>query len=228
MRSPGPQIPRYLEQTYSWAYLHPMSLRVFEHAWVVNLILWGNMRRLTNAVLDEVGNETGQRALQLACVYGDFSTQLATRLAGLGSTLDLVDVAPIQLLNARDKLNGSGNVGFHHQDTSALEFADDGYDLTVLFFLLHEQPAEVRRQTLAQALRVTKPGGKLVVVDYHRPRRGNPMRYLMKPVLHWLEPFALDLWREPLEAFLPAGDRPEVLKTELFFGDLYQKIVMRK
>ena len=229
MRSPAPEIPRYLEQTYSWAYLHPWSLRVFENPWVVNLILWGNMRRLTQSVLEELeGEGDSLSALQLACVYGDFSRELASGLAGRDSTLDLVDVAPIQLLNARDKLHACDNVAFHHQDASALEMADDSYDFTVLFFLLHEQPEEVRRRTLAEAYRVTRPGGKIVIVDYHGPQRKNPLRYVMQPILHWLEPFALDLWRHPLAEFLPAGTAEKRLSEEYFFGDLYQKAVYRK
>ena len=45
----------------------------------------------------------------------------------------------------------------------------------LLFFLLHEQPADVRRKTIAEALRVTKPGGKLIFVDYHKPVTASPL-----------------------------------------------------
>ena len=37
----APAIPDYLQNTYSWAYLHPRSFWFFEREWVVNLILWG-------------------------------------------------------------------------------------------------------------------------------------------------------------------------------------------
>ena len=79
----------------------------------------------------------------------------------------------------------------------------------MVFFLLHEQPEHARRKTIAEAIRVTRPGGRVIFVDYHGPRRSNPMRYVMKPILATLEPFAMDLWREELPAFMPAEINPE-------------------
>jgi len=222
----APPIPEYLQDTYWWAYLHPKALHYFEREWVVNLILWGNMRRLTRAVLGELNVQPNSQVLQVACVYGEFSSVLAKHLAGNGSQLDLVDVAPIQLKNAREKLAGHGNVAFHHQDSRSLAFPAARFDQTVVFFLLHEQPEDVRRKTIEEAIRVTRPGGKVVFVDYHRPRRSNPFRYVMKPILTWLEPFAMDLWRQELPAFMPAGIKAERLQSEFYFGGLYQKIVL--
>jgi ubiquinone/menaquinone biosynthesis C-methylase UbiE len=221
-----PPIPDYLQDTYWWAYLHPKALHFFEREWVVNLILWGNMRSLTRAVLDEMNVRPNSRVLQVACVYGEFSSLLAGHLDSNGSKLDLVDVAPIQLKNAREKLAAHQNVRFHHQDSSSLTFPAAKYDQTVVFFLLHEQPEDVRRKTIAEAIRVTRPGGKVIFVDYHGPRRSNPFRYVMKPVLTWLEPFAMDLWRHELTEFMPETVQPEQLQSEFYFGGLYQKVVL--
>jgi len=222
----APAIPDYLQDTYWWAYLHPKAFWFFEREWVVNLILWGNMGKLTHAVLEEMDFQRPGQVLQMACVYGDFSTRLALHLAKSQSHLSVVDVALIQLQNVKKKLAGHGNVSFHHQDAAALRFHANSFDETVVFFLLHEQPDEVRRKTLAEAIRVTRPGGRIILVDYHRPHRTNPMRYIMQPVLALLEPFAMDLWRAELLVFMPAGIRPEQVSTSLFFGALYQKVVL--
>jgi ubiquinone/menaquinone biosynthesis C-methylase UbiE len=223
---PVPQIPEYLQDTYWWAYLHPKSFYFFEREWVVNLILWGNMRKLTDAVLDEMNVGPHSRALQVACVYGDFSNKLARHLGTTGSRLELVDVADIQLKNAKQKLAENQNVGFHHQDSTSLSFPAESFEQTVVFFLLHEQPEDARRKTVEEAIRVTRPGGKVIFVDYHGPKKSNPMRYVMKPILSWLEPFAMDLWREELPTFMPDGIKTEQLQSEFFFGGLYQKIVL--
>ena len=223
----APEIPEYLQDTYWWAYLHPKSFYFFEREWVVNLILWGNMKKLTDAVLADLNPEPNSRILQVACVYGDFSNRLAQHLDDSQSRLELVDVAPIQLRNVAKKLSKETNVGFHHQDSSDMSFPDDSFDETVIFFLLHEQPEDVRRKTISEAMRVTKPGGKIVFVDYHGPKRSNPMRYVMKPILTWLEPFAMDLWREELPAFMPENTSPEQLDSTFYFGGLYQKIILK-
>lgn len=221
-----PPIPDYLQDTYWWAYLHPKSFYFFEREWVVNLILWGNMKKLTQTVLDELEPRPNSRVLQVACVYGDFSNRLSSHLAQTQSRLDLVDVAPIQLSNVERKLNDHHNISFHHQDSSFLKFPNASFDETVIFFLLHEQPEEVRRKSIEEAIRVTRPGRKIIFVDYHGPRRFNPMRYIMKPILSWLEPFAMDLWREELPAYMPQHIKPEQFQSTFYFGGLYQKIVL--
>ena len=221
-----PSIPDYLQDTYWWAYLHPKSFWFFEREWVVNLILWGNMRKLTNAVLDEMDLQPQSSVLQVACVYGDFSNRLASHLAPTHSRLSVVDVAPIQLRNVEKKLDGQDNVSVHHQDSTCMSFPAESFEETVVFFLLHEQPEHARRKTVAEAIRVTRPGGRVIFVDYHGPKRSNPMRYVMKPILSMLEPYAMDLWRDELPAFMPADIKKEQVSSSFYFGGLYQKVVV--
>ena len=222
----APEIPEYLQDTYWWAYLHPKSFYFFERKWVVNLILWGNMKRLTEMVIEELPEEPDRRILQIACVYGEFSSKVADHLDKTGSRLEIVDVAPIQLDNVEKKLTGKQNIGLHNLDSTSMTFPDASFEQTVVFFLLHEQPEYARRKTVEEAIRVTRPGGKVIFVDYHGPKRKNPMRYVMKPILTWLEPYAMDLWREELPAFFPESVKPEQIESEFYFGDLYQKIVL--
>jgi ubiquinone/menaquinone biosynthesis C-methylase UbiE len=223
--TPAAAIPAYLQQTYWWAYIHPNAVTFFERQWLVNLILWGNFARLRDAALDELGQAVSGRTLQVACVYGDFSTRLATRLAP-DASLDVVDVLPIQLHNLRAKLPAGAPVALHQRDSTALGFTDESYDQAILFFLLHEQPEAVRRETLREALRVVKPGGRLVLVDYHLPRRLHPLRYLFRPVLKALEPYALDLWRHDITEWLPESIGAAQMRKQTYFGGLYQKIVI--
>lgn len=218
-------IPEYLEDTYWWAYLHPNAVRFFERQWIVNMILWGNFTLLRDSALNEIGTSIRGRNLQVACVYGDFSRRVAERLQPDGS-LDIVDVAPIQLQNTSAKVGDHPNVALHHQDSTKLTFKDATYDNVVVFFLLHEQPAKARLRTIREALRVTKPGGKVIFMDYHRPHWSNPFRYLMIPILTTLEPFALDMWKNEIIDWVPEKQRPTTLRKETFFGGLYQKVVM--
>jgi ubiquinone/menaquinone biosynthesis C-methylase UbiE len=224
--TPVPEIPEYLQDTYWWAYLHPKSFYFFEREWVVNLILWGNMKRLTDAVLEEMSLAPQSKVLQVACVYGDFSNRVASHLDGSGSRLHIVDVAPIQIENVKKKVGDRTNVDAHLQDSTSMLFPAGTFDQTLVFFLLHEQPEYARRKTVEEAIRVTRPGGKVIFVDYHGPKRSNPMRYVMKPILTTLEPYAMDLWREELPAFMPETIKPEQLQSEFYFGGLYQKIVL--
>ena len=222
---PPTPIPAYLEKTYWWAYVHPHAVKLFERQWMVNAILWGNFAKLRDAALNELGHNIAGRTLQLACVYGDFSPRLAARIAP-GGALDIVDVLPIQLANLRKKLSPCTRVTPVLGDSADLRFANATYDQTVLFFLLHEQPEAVRLRTLSEAIRVTRPGGKIVIVDYHLPQRLHPLRYLFRPVLHLLEPFALDLWNHNLDKWLPESIHADQIQKVTSFGGLYQKLVI--
>jgi ubiquinone/menaquinone biosynthesis C-methylase UbiE len=211
--------PGYLRRHYWWAYIHPRAVRFFERQWLVNAILWGNYGRLRDAALAEVADGLSGATLQIACAYGDLTTRLAEDVAAAEGTLDVVDVLPIQLQNLVGKLKHRARL--LAMDSSHLDLPDCSYDQVLLFFLLHEQPAEIRRRTLREALRVVRPGGKIVVVDYARPQSWHPLRYLWRIVLAALEPFALDLWRQEIAEWMPR-DRSSQVRSQSFFGGLYK------
>jgi len=214
-------VPSYLERHYWWAYVHPNAVRVFERQWLVNLILWGNFGRLRDAALESLGDSIVGRTLQVACVYGDLTQRLVERLDETAA-LDVVDILPVQLENLARKLGSEPKATLELSDSADLNAPDDHYDQVLVFFLLHEQPEETRRKTVAEALRVTKPGGRVLFVDYHRPTLVNPMRLIMKPVLSLLEPFALDLWRDEISTWLPEGFPGLRVEKQTYFGGLYQ------
>jgi len=141
-----------------------------------------------------------------------------------GGTIDIVDVLPIQLQNLRSKLPVGAPARLLAMDSIDLKLPDARYDRALVFFLLHEQPREWRERTLSEVHRVLKPGGKLIIVDYARPPRWHPLRYLFPLLLAKLEPFALELWREEIISWLPRSCETNARKR-LFLGGLYQLVV---
>lgn len=221
----APAIPRYLEQVYWWAYVHPQAVKLFEREWLVNLILFGNYGRLRDAALDELGETVTGRTLQVACVYGNLTPRLRERLAP-DASLRVVDVLPIQLKNLASKMPADERVALLQGDSSSLACPDASYDQVLLFFLLHEQPEVVRRKTLAEVLRVVKPGGRIVIVDYHRPVDWHPLRLLMAGVFRKLEPYAMDLWNHEVAEFMPRPADLSSITKQTYYGGLYQKLVL--
>jgi hypothetical protein len=64
----------------------------------------------------------------------------------------------------------------------------------------------------------------VVIVDYHRPHRLNPLYWPMAGIFRTLEPFALDLWRSEVASWLPTGTGLASVRKRTFFGGLYQLI----
>ncbi len=219
--------PHYLSAHYWWAYVHPKAIWFFERQWLVNLILWGNYARLRNVAMAELGDVLPGTTLQVACVYGDLTNTLVSRVAAGGGRLDIVDVLPMQLENLRSKLPCGAPARLLAMDSADLHLPDASYDQALLFFLLHEQPKLYRERTLSEVFRVVRPGGTIVIVDYALPRWWHPLRYLWRPLLAALEPFALDLWRHEIAHWLPEAARAGGHKQS-FFGGLYQKIVIKR
>lgn len=216
------QIPEYLVKTYSWAYLTPASLVVFDNPFVTSSILWGNMLRLVRAACEEF--EPGQRIMQAANAYGNLSGELA-RTVGPDGRLDVIDVAPLQVEHVRKKLADFPQARAILGDVAAL--SGHMYDGICCFFLLHEIPDETKLQVVDALLASVPPGGKVVFVDYHKTVRAHPLRPVMHFVFRWLEPFAYGLVDSEIADL--ASDRDSFTwSKETFFGDLYQKVVAER
>ncbi|MBL8439487.1 MAG: rhodoquinone biosynthesis methyltransferase RquA [Zoogloeaceae bacterium] len=216
-------IPDYLARTYTWAYLNARTLPWLDRSGVVSAILWGNARRLMRHAVAEFA--PGQRVLQAACVYGDFSPMLARRVSALGA-LDVVDVAPLQVNNARKKLAGLSQTRVRQADLAGpdLGVATGTLDGAACFFLLHEVPEDARCRIVGNLLRVVRVGGKVVFTDYHRTHRWHPLAPVMALIFRWLEPFAPSLQNQEIADLSPLAADFEWHKTTSF-GGLYQQVV---
>lgn len=215
-------VPDYLSKVYHWSYLHPRNVPWLDNERIVKLILWWQHNALRQAAFHEI--KAGDSVLQAAAVYGQFSVELA-KLLGSSGSLDLIDVAPIQVSLTREKLNGQNNARVHLADASSY---DQGhFDVVLSYFLLHEVPDDYKTKILDNLLQRVKPGGKLVIVDYHKPFWAHPLKPVMSLVFDFLEPFAKSFWRHPVQHFCTHADDYH-WQHEAFFGGLYQKVTVTR
>ncbi len=212
-------VPAYLRETYRWAYLDPFNVRLLDHDAVVTAILFGNNGRLRRALLAEI--TPGQRVLQAAHVYGSLIPRMARKIGPAGR-LDVIDVAPLQVARCRRKLEGLAQARVRLAD--AAHPGGGFYDVVSCYFLLHELPGGHKRAVVDALLGSVAPGGKVVFVDYHRPRPGHPLRWLLTRVFARLEPFAAEMWASSVADFATRSEAFE-WRTRLFFGGLYQVTV---
>jgi len=214
-----PEIPAYLQETYYWAYLNPRNVKLLDREIVVRTILWQQHRKLQRLAFAEI--QPGQSVLQSASVYGSFAPNLASHIGPLGS-LDVVDVAEVQVLSVREKLKNHPHATVHH--ANIVNFNKNHFDVVCCYFLLHEVPDEFKYEVVNVLLDKVGPGGKVVFVDYHKPRWWHPLKLITSIVFDTLEPFAKGLWRNEIRSFSNQADQFSWRK-ETIFGDLFQKVV---
>jgi ubiquinone/menaquinone biosynthesis C-methylase UbiE len=218
----APNIPAYLQDVYYWAYLNPRNVRLLDRELVVSVILWGQHRRLQRAAFTEL--PPGQRVLQPASVYGDFSHNLARHLGSRGR-LEVTDIAPIQVASCRRKLRGLPHASARCADA---RHPDGGpYDAVCCYFLMHELPEDYKHAVVDALLASVGPGGKVVFVDYHKPHWAHPLKAITSIVFDTLEPFAKSLWHHKIADFAtdPSAFR---WRQETYFGGLFQKVVAER
>lgn len=212
------EMPAYLHEIYDWAYLNPRNVEFLDREFIVSLILWGNNRRLKQALLTEIAPRA--TVLQAAHVYGALIPEVAAKLAH-PAQLEVVDVSPLQAGRCREKLRAFPQVGIRIEDIATLRSMPR--DVVSCFFLLHEIPDDYRHAVVNRLLQHVAPGGKAVFVDYHEPARLHPLRVIMRLIWRKFEPFAAGLLESEIEAF--ADDEAFTWSKETFFGGLYQKVV---
>ena len=122
--------------------------------------------RIREKVVSECGLSEGAKVLDMACGTGAQSIAFAKR----GFSVVGVDLSPDMLARAKKKVRKDYDVTFLCRDAASVPFADSQFDLAVVSFGLHDMPEEIGVAVLKEMRRVTKPGGKIVIVDYDVPQ----------------------------------------------------------
>jgi len=111
-----------------------------------------------------VAPKPGQRILDLAAGTGASSVALARS----GAEVTAGDFSPGMIAEGRRRHGHVPNVTFVQADAMALPFADDSFDAVTISFGLRN--VNDPRLALREMLRVTAPGGRLVVCEFSHPQ----------------------------------------------------------
>ena len=153
------------------------------------------LKRLRQDVAKLAGVGPGSRVLDVATGTGAQALAFAENEAEVVG----VDISEPMLRIARRKACVR-DVTFRVADSRELPFEDARFDICSVSFGLHEMPVSVRQQALLEMVRVTKPNGKVVIVDYVLPK--NPIA--RKLVYHAVKLYERDNYAEFVRSDLRA------------------------
>ncbi len=74
------------------------------------------------------------------------------------------------MLKIANKKNKHKSVKFEAADATSIPFEDKYFDVSCVSFSLHDMPFSIREKVLKEMVRVTRPEGIIVIVDYALPR----------------------------------------------------------
>jgi len=137
---------------------------------LMNDLMSGGVHRLWKRVTIEMsGVRPGHHVLDIAGGTGDLAAKFS-RIVGPEGTVVLADINDSMLKVGRDRLVDRGitdNVRFSQADAQYLPFPDNTFDVITIAFGLRN--VTDKDMALRSMLRVLKPGGKLLVLEFSKP-----------------------------------------------------------
>jgi demethylmenaquinone methyltransferase/2-methoxy-6-polyprenyl-1,4-benzoquinol methylase len=138
---------------------------------LMNDLMSGGIHRLWKRfTIEAAAVRPGHKILDIAGGTGDLSYQFA-KLVGKDGQVILADINASMLNVGRDRLidrGVAGNIQFAQADAQYLPFPDNTFDcITIAFGLRNVTDKDL---ALRSMLRVLKPGGRLLVLEFSKPQ----------------------------------------------------------
>src|SRR5699024_10073731 len=134
-----------------------------------DLISMGSHRVLKRMTLELAGVRAGQRVLDLAGGTGDLAIKFS-HLVGDDGEVVLADINDAMLAVGRDRMIDAGcshNTHVTQVNGESLPFADNTFHCVTIAFGLRN--ITDKDAALRSMLRVLKPGGRLLVLEFSKP-----------------------------------------------------------
>lgn len=135
-----------------------------------DLMSFGIHRAWKRFTVARAGLKPGQQLLDLAGGTGDLAALMAPRVLP-GGRVVLADINDAMLRRGRERLLDRGLTGeavdYCLADAESLPFGDECFDVVTIAFGLRNVTR--KEAALTEMLRVLKPGGQLLVLEFSKP-----------------------------------------------------------
>ncbi len=164
------RLPPYYRRNFHYqtdGYLSARSAQLYDHQ-VEVLFLGGAAAMRRQALVPLAAHVRRQRGrplrlLDIGSGTGDFLTFVKDNWPDM--TVSAVDLSRYYLEEAGRQLRPWGGVARLLAAAEALPIGDETVDIATAIYLLHEVPDDARAAIAAEAARVLRPNGRLIIVD---------------------------------------------------------------
>jgi demethylmenaquinone methyltransferase/2-methoxy-6-polyprenyl-1,4-benzoquinol methylase len=152
-------------------YVHSIFSGIAKKYDSLNTLLSFNQDRYWRKfTVEQTGLKPGGQVLDVCCGTGMITFELARKVGSEGKVTGL-DFCGEMLDVARKNLTGSmyeKNIEFVQDNATELPFPDNGFDCVTIGFGLRNVPD--MKKTIREMTRVIKPGGKVVCLEFSKPK----------------------------------------------------------
>lgn len=134
-----------------------------------DLMSFGVHRIWKRLTIESSGVRPGHRVLDIAGGTGDLTMQFSKRVGEQGQVV-LADINASMLSVGRDRLLDRGygsNIEFVQANAECLPFPDNYFNVVSIAFGLRN--VTHKEKAIASMLRVLKPGGRLLILEFSKP-----------------------------------------------------------
>lgn len=222
------KLPAYISSVYNGLYMKGNLSKYLDSERFAKISTFGQYEKIKQSVLQEV--KEMQNVLWVGNSWGNFMQDVARKISIQGS-FDVVEAAPKQYSKLKEKLKNCSNakvflddIEFYYPKKSRKRVK---YDLVIAYFLLHELPDQKKKRVIESLISLTTRSGKVLFVDYDKPKNFNLLKFPVLWVNRLIEPFAESLMTKGLKTFVQEPEK-YIWDKDVFFGNMYQRTTIKR